>query len=616
MEKASLRHRDRIPELLWKENTNLYSILKKCRNVEEARIALYRYLNELEWQYRSGSVDIHPLEQALSNEAIRVFKNIISPHNEKLSEVSSLEYLWRLAKGDERTHHEIDEGFILEFKHLFKAIAGKTGYFKGWLGPILEGKGVKAVDFSEIKGRAAATARSDYLDKMWEKISQYISRYPSGLDPLIIEKRRKNVKRILEFFGATPDDWQDYTWQFRHVFRGVEGLERLKKLIPITAEEEKSVRLAVENEIPWGITPYYLSLFDFERSDRAEDYQVRSQVMPPIHYVSMMAEHRGDRGYYFDFMGEHDTSPTDLVTRRYVTVAILKPYDACPQVCVYCQRNWEITGPLMPEAMAPKKLLDESLDWFAEHHPIFDILVTGGDPFTMSDGRIEYILKRLASMEHVVNIRWGTRIPITSPMRITEELSELLGGYIEPGKRNIAVVTHVESAYEITPEVTEAVNKLRKQGMYVYNQQVYIVETSRRFETVALRIAMKKAGIDPYYTFYPKGKEEHKDYLIPLARVAQERKEEARLLPGIFRTDEPVFNVPRLGKSHIRAWQDRELIAIAPSGERVYLWHPWEKGITPAKPWVYRDVSIHRYLQEMERRGEDVEEYGSIWYYY
>jgi len=219
-------------------------------------------------------------------------------------------------------------------------------------------------------------------------------------------------------------------------------------------------------------------------------------------------------------------------------------------------------------------------------------------------------------MEHVVNIRWGTRTPVTVPMRITDKLAKLIGSYIEPGKRNVCIVTHIESSAEVTPELAEAVMKFRKQGIYVYNQLVYTLETSRRFQNVAARIAMKKAGVDPYYTFYPKGKAETKDYLVPVARLWQERKEEARLIPGIFRTDEPVFNVPRLGKNHVRAWQDRELIGLNKEGQRIYLWHPWEKGIASVEPYIYKDLPIYKYLQELAKRGEDIEEYKSIWYYY
>jgi len=412
------------------------------------------------------------------------------------------------------------------------------------------------------------------------------------------------------------DNWDDYRWHLKHIFQDKEDIEDLKKLIPLTKEDVEAIEIAIENKIPFGITPYYLSLFDFSRSDRKYDYQVRSQVIPPMHYVKLMIEHRKEKSYYFDFMGEHDTSPEELITRRYPMISILKAIDTCPQICVYCQRNWEITGPMMPEGFYSKESLDRALDWFAENTSMRDVLITGGDPFALSDNLIKYIMDRLSQMEHVINIRWGTRTPVTIPMKITDKLAKLIGSYIEPGKRNVCIVTHIESSSEVTPELAEAVMKFRKQGIYVYNQLVYTLETSRRFQNVAARIAMKKAGVDPYYTFYPKGKEEHKDYLVPVARLWQERKEEARLIPGIFRTDEPVFNVPRLGKNHVRAGQDRELIGINKEGRRIYLWHPWEKGIALVEPYVYKDLPIYKYLQELAKRGENIEEYKSIWYYY
>jgi lysine 2,3-aminomutase len=467
-----------------------------------------------------------------------------------------------------------------------------------------------------MKGRAAGVARSDFLDQLAERAWSLVDRYPSGLDPDLIAKREQNRQRIVDFFDATPGHWDNYAWQLGHLFKGSEALSALEQLIPMKEKEKRAIRLCVEHDIPFGITPYYLSLFDFDSAERQHDAQVRAQVIPPMHYVKRMIEHRDDREYYFDFMGEHDTSPISLVTRRYASIAILKGYDTCPQICVYCQRNWEITGPMEAGALPTKEKLDAALDWFADHPHLRGVLITGGDPFFLSDRRIEYMMDRLAAMDHIVNIRWGTRSPVTMPMRITDRLAELLGRYIEPGRRNVGVVTHIESAAEVTPEMAAAVHRLRCRGLYIYNQQVFTLHTSRRFQTVANRMAMKKIGVDPYYTFYPKGKEETRDYTTPLARILQERKEEARLLPGAFRTDEPVFNVPRLGKNHVRASQERELIAIRPDGQRVYLWHPWEKGITPMKPWLYLDNPIHKYLQDLERLGEDPADYASIWYYY
>ena len=163
---------------------------------------------------------------------------------------------------------------------------------------------------------------------------------------------------------------------------------------------------------------------------------------------------------------------------------------------------------------------------------------------------------------------------------------------------------------------SEAIKRIRVLGMDVYNQQVFTFANSRRFETAALRIVLKKIGVDPYYTFNMKGKSEMEEYAVPIARILQERKEEARLLPGIFRTDEPVFNVPFLGKDHLRAWQNHEIIGIQPDGRRTYRFLPWEKNIVQVKPYIYDDVSIGGYLRRLRERGEDPEKYRSIWYYY
>ncbi|MBE3036953.1 MAG: KamA family radical SAM protein [Candidatus Atribacteria bacterium] len=339
----------------------------------------------------------------------------------------------------------------------FKAMKGKADISSGWLKPLLERNGVEIIDFTKVEGREAGIARSNYLDKLYEKVHVFINRYPSGCDEELIKEREGNRQKILDYFGATLDDWNDYRWHLKHIFQDKEDLKHLKKLVLLTGEDMEAIEIAIENKIPFGITPYYLSLFDFSRSDRKIDYQVRSQVIPPIHYVTLMKEHRKERSYYFDFMGEQDTSPEKLITRRYPMISILKPIDTCPQICVYCQRNWEITGPMMPEAMSSKESLDRALDWFAKHTSMKDVLITGGDPLVLGDERIEHIMDRLCQMEHVINIRWASRIPVTLPMRITDKLTKLIGSYLKPGKRNVCVVTHIEGASEVTPELAEAV---------------------------------------------------------------------------------------------------------------------------------------------------------------
>jgi len=610
---AQAAHADSLLDQLRDADPELYATLLTSTSLADCRDRFYRCLALREAELQSGDAGLHPIEHALARQCVEILKGMIAPRNEGLAGFSTLESLWDLVRGQGSPGRQPAAGLVLEFIHLFRGIRGRSGLAKGW---VPSADGGDAQEPARAKGRTAGKARSAFLDQVASRMWSRVNRYPNGLDPDLVFQRERNRQRILGFLGASHSDWQEAAWQLRNLFAGPDALAKLEELVPLTERDREAIGLCVEHGVPFGITPYYLSLFDADSANRRKDAQVRAQAIPPLHYVKRMVQHQDDREHYFDFMGEHDTSPIDLVTRRYAAVAILKGYDTCPQICVYCQRNWEITGPMEASALPPIDSLEAALDWFAAHPELREVLVTGGDPLFLSNRRIAHILDRFAAMDHIIQVRIGTRAPVTMPMRITDELSSLLGRYIVPGRRNVAIVTHVESAAEVTPDMAAAIHRLRLQGLSVYNQQVFTLHTSRRFQTVANRIALKKIGVDPYYTFYPKGKEETSGYATPLARILQERKEEARLLPGSFRTDEPVFNVPRLGKNHVRAFQDRELIAIRPSGRRVYLWHPWEKGIAPAKPWLHVDHSIHRYLQDLEKLGEDPQEYSSIWYYY
>jgi lysine 2,3-aminomutase len=206
---------------------------------------------------------------------------------------------------------------------------------------------------------------------------------------------------------------------------------------------------------------------------------------------------------------------------------------------------------------------------------------------------------------------------VTCPMRITADLVSLLARYREPGRREVCIVTHVQHVYEITPETVAAVGRIRSQQISVYNQMVYTFHVSRRFEASALRRLLRLVGIDPYYTFNTKGKDEMQAYRVPIARLMQEQKEEARMLPGMARTDEAVYNVPGAGKNYLRARQHRNLLSILPNGARVYEFHPWEKNITEVlQPYVGLDVPILDYLERLEAHGEDPAAYQTIWYYF
>lgn len=545
---------------------------------------------------------IEPLEWVVTRDAIGIFLAMLSIRNEKLAGYSLLQYMEDLIHGNNSGSLEKPSaGFFAELERLFRGISGKTGIYP-----------IKAPAFTKHEGRKAAKLRSADLSRMARTAQKFLDRYPNGLDKSVIRRRSINKSRILKHFGATELEWEDWKWHLRHT---VKDADTLNSLVMLTPEDYQAVKLACEQRIPFGITPYYLSLMDFE-GHRARDYAIRAQVIPTLNYVEKMISAKQSAEHSMDFMLERDTSPIEGITRRYPMIAILKPVLTCPQICVYCQRNWEIDDVHSSDSILSKDKLDKAFQWLSDTPEINEVLITGGDPFLLSNRRIENLLSRLSKIKHIQRIRIGTRTPVTLPQRISESLVRTINRYHIPAKRELILVTHFEHPYEITPQSMAAVQKFRRYGMEVYNQLVYTFYNSRKFEAAALRLKLRLIGVTPYYTFNTKGKDETDDYRVPIARLLQEQKEEVRLLPGTVRTDEIVFNVPGLGKNYLRALQHHKFISILPDGRRVYEFHPWEEKLSLADTYVYTDVSIYDYLRRLKAAGEDTADYRTIWYYY
>ncbi|MCG7845226.1 MAG: KamA family radical SAM protein [Methanomassiliicoccales archaeon] len=585
--------------VLWNADQEFHSALTNSSSVQGVREGVRRLLLRREKAFHDWDCSVDALERANAINCIRVMRNFISPRNERLSGVSVVEHIYELSRSDQDLVGH--PAFLYDLAYILLGTKAESGIYLD-----------EAPDFLGVDEVAGAMIRSDYLDDMAHAAEVWMARYPTGLLPEVKARRQFNRERIMDYLNASTDDWQDYVWQIRHVMMdaGVIG-----DMVQLTEEEHEAIRLCSMHQIPFGITPYYLSLMDPEPT-REFDHAVRAQVIPPLSYVKGMLDSRKSSTTSLDFMLEGQTSPVELVTRRYPMIAIFKPYNTCAQICVYCQRNWEIDGVLSPDAMASQEKIDKAIEWFQEHPSVSEVLVTGGDPAVLSNGALRKLMRRLAEMPHIRRVRMGTRTPVVLPMRVDQGFLDIISEVHDPPHREFALVTHFEHTYEITPESADCIRSLRKIGISVYNQQVFTMENARRFETVALRQGLKSIGVDPYYTFNAKGKEETSSYRVPISRLLQERKEEARLIPGLSRTDEPVFNIPGLGKNHLRAWQHHDLISLTPRGERVYEFHPWEKNIAIASTYVHQDVPILDFLGSLADRGEDVEEYRSIWYYF
>jgi lysine 2,3-aminomutase len=578
----------------------ILEIVKKAATVEEARGALFAHVSEEQYERYGTAIISLGARLHIVRDCARAWRSLLTARSDERADFSNIKALWDLSRGKPRP--DLQPGFYAEMIHLALGLEGKAERLQSEI----------AGTSGPLTGREAAIRRSDELDHLWANVEAQMSRYEDGLAEEAELRRSKRRAKVQAALGATDEQFSDWRWQVAHIARTAEELERLVALRP---EESEAIRQAARGRLPFGVTPYYAALLDDE-PEAGRDRALRSQVIPPLEYVGKMLEHRGDRECAFDFMLERDTSPMDLVTRRYPAIAILKPYNTCPQICVYCQRNWEIDEAMAPDALASREQLDAAIDYVRRHPALREILVTGGDPLGLPDDELLGILDKLAAIPHIEVIRIGTRTPVTIPMRITPELADRLGRLRVPGRREVCIVTHVEHPYEITPELITAVDRMKRQGISVFNQLVFSYFVSRRFEASKLRMLLRRSGIEPYYTFMTKGKEETNAYRVPLARLLQEQKEEARLLPGSRRTDEAVYNVPGLGKNYLRAFQHRDLLAVMPDGARVYDFHPWEKGIVDRESYVGYDVPILQYLCRLEETGENPDEYESIWYYY
>lgn len=595
------KYREKLVRIL-SSSPELKKIFLSDGTLKEKRNKIRRFLSQTLVTLFEDNPDIPSLEWVLMRDVVKVWRNTCSIRNEKLAGHSLVKYMNDiLHSNDPESLEPPSPGFFAEIDHLVKGITGKTEVYK---------KSIPA--FLKYTGRKAAKHRSLDLSKMANKAKKKIDSYPCGLSDDAVRKRSFNKTRIMKYFKATDLEWEKWQWHANNIIRDA---DTLRKLVDITDEEYEAVSLASKNKIAFGITPYYLSLMDNDAGGK-NDAAIRAQVIPSLHYVKTLKSQKDDAESSMDFMLENDTSPIDGITRRYPNIVILKPVLTCPQICVYCQRNWEIEDVYSRSAVLSKEKLEKAIEWIENTPAINEVLITGGDPMLLSNRRLEHILSRLSKNPNIIRIRIGTRTPVTLPQRITDTVVRAINRFHIPGKREVVIITHFEHSYEITPQAMEAVQKFRRYGMEVYNQLVYTYFNSKKFEAAALRQHLRLIGVTPYYTFNTKGKEETRAYRVPISRLLQEQKEEARLMPGTVRTDAIVFNVPGLGKNYLDASQHHDIISILPDGRRVYEFHPWEKQLSLIDTYLYTDVSIYDYLKRLKADGEEMPDYKSIWYYY
>jgi len=286
--------------------------------------------------------------------------------------------------------------------------------------------------------------------------------------------------RRAPIFKDIPDEqWNDWHWQLSHRLNSVEDLE---KILPLTDSERKA--LSSQNLFRVDITPYFVSLINPDDPDDP----VRKQVIPEAGEIDAFT------GMMEDSLAEDLHSPVPGLVHRYPDRVLMLVTTQCATYCRYCTRS-RIVGD--PSATFSRSDFEAQLDYLRRTPQVRDVLLSGGDPLTLAPKILEELLSRLREIPHIEIIRIGSRVPVFMPMRVTDELCNMLQKY-HPLWMNI----HVNHPNEITAELAAATDKLTRAGIPLGNQSVLLagvndcVHIQRRLVQDLVRIRVR-----PYYLY-------------------------------------------------------------------------------------------------------------------
>lgn len=279
-------------------------------------------------------------------------------------------------------------------------------------------------------------------------------------------------------FGASPSDWNDWRWQLAHRLTRAGDLDRIPWLSP----EEKSHANRVAAQYPYAVTPYFLSLVRWE--DPADP--LRTQVLPSL--AEILAPIAGSP----DPLAEDEFTPAPGLIHRHPDRVVILATHRCAVYCRHCfrKRLWT-ERPAENHGLRRK----EVTEYLESHQGVRDVLLSGGDPLTVADDRLDEMLSAIRSVRHVEIIRIGSRMPVVLPQRITPGLCRVLEKY-----GPIWFVTQFNHPREITPEAARACERLLRSGVPVNNQTVLLRGVNDRVDTIqSLCRGLLRIRVRPYY---------------------------------------------------------------------------------------------------------------------
>jgi len=289
-----------------------------------------------------------------------------------------------------------------------------------------------------------------------------------------------DLNRRRFFAGVSDASWSDWRWHFRN---RITTIEELAQYIPLPAKQQARSR-SVLTKYPMAITPYYLCLMD--PSDPTDP--IRKQAIPSFDELGLAGIGCDDP------LGEEEGWVTSGLVHRYPDRVLMVLTDICPMLCRHCtrKREWRNGGWVRTAAE-----IDAMMRYIQENRKVRDVVISGGDPLSLSTRRLEEVLSRLRQIRHVEIIRIGTRFPVVLPQRIDDELCAVLSRY-----GPIWLNTQFNHRREITPDSASACDRLLRSGVPVSNQSVLLKGINDTAECqIRLCHELLKAKVRPYYLY-------------------------------------------------------------------------------------------------------------------
>ena len=282
--------------------------------------------------------------------------------------------------------------------------------------------------------------------------------------------------------GTSSPEWNDWHWQFRSRIRSLEELARIFRL---SADEYQAVA-GHEGPLPVGITPYYASLMGLD--DPSEPLR-RTHVMTGNEYIRVPGE--AD-----DPLGEDGHMVVPGLVHRYPDRVLFLTTGTCSTYCRYCTRARAVGNPGGEYQYSPKQW-QRAIDYLEAHTEVRDVLLSGGDPLSIADDKLDWLLTRLRAVKHIEFLRIGTKIPVVLPQRITKNLVKMLKKH-----HPLWMSIHFTHPRELTPEATEALARLADAGIPLGSQTVLLKGINDDPAVmVPMMLGLLKRRVKPYYLY-------------------------------------------------------------------------------------------------------------------